>query len=785
MNKGINYIPAPWQRIETSGIALYLNPEKPDWFVPGPKADQLLLDPAPDLVEALARELLVNQITSEPAPPYQGRASHLKLERLQECWFHLTSKCNLACGHCLFGSSPAESETLPLELLQKGLAEARQLGATLFYFTGGEPFVYSGFTKVITDLLKDPDVHVAILTNGLLVDKHLKLLRNLPKDRLHFQVSLDGLEEQHDKLRGRGNFARLMSSLDLLLDNKLSVTLAVVVNRINANDLPEITSLAAERKISNLHFLWHFIRGKGNKEHFVAPSTIFAQLRKAHQVAKAHNISIDNIESIRSQVFSSPGTRFDLSNTAWESLAIGPDGNIYPSPALVGIKELNCGTLADGLEKSWRNSKILGQIRNATLLDSENTANRSLRFLTGGGDIDHSYLAGGTFAGNDPYLELYDSIALWLIAEKADQYPLRNPAEISLRMGDVRFDCPDGGHEVSLTHCNCLISLAGDHGHQSVKDFYGRAAQATNSDIVNPFGPHEQALNIIPMESKARSYGCGSPVCDAEVRKGETLVDLGSGSGVECFVAAAEVGPEGRVFGIDMTDEMLALARSSQKSVAEKLGYDNLEFRQGYLENIPLEDDAANVVISNCVINLSPDKRATFHEIYRVLKPGGRLVVSDIVTDEVIPVSIKNNDKFRGECLGGALQQEQLLAMLRSIGFVGSELVKRFPYRLEEGTRFYSLTFRCYKPAETDKQVEVIYRGPLNALAAENGQVLIKGKKTLLNADIANRLGDSLLLLDQNGQAINQIASSPCCGPDASNPLQIQTIAHLVSGKKN
>ncbi|MCA1765905.1 MAG: methyltransferase domain-containing protein [Desulfobulbaceae bacterium] len=763
-----------WQRLTFAGQPVYLHPDKPDWFVPGAEADLLLQNIAAEPPACLRRQQVRNQIDGGDPPDYQGRGAYLSLKDLRECWFHLTSKCNLACGHCLFSSSPETSETLSPELLAKGLAEARALGSNLFYFTGGEPFVYPDFPAIIASLLTDPEVHAVILTNGLLLDQYLDQLDALPKERLHLQISLDGMEEHHNSLRGAGAFARLMAILDLLAERGFLLTLAVTVNKINFSDLAAITELAARKKVKNLHFLWHFVRGKGAAEQFVGPAEIFPELVKAQQAAEEHGVTIDNIEAIRNQVFSAPGTRFDLSNTGWQSLAVGPDGRVYPSPALVGIEELAAGALADGLEKVWRQSPVLERIRQASLLDSPESGQRPLRFLTGGGDLDHSYLAGGEFAGHDPYLDLYELVALWLITDRAESYPLRDPAEIRLRMGDIRHDCPDGG-DISLTHCNCVISISAGDGHQSVREFYGAAAQRTNSEITNPFGPADDALAFIPLESTSRSYGCGSPVNDAGLRPGETVVDLGSGSGVECFIAAEKVGPGGRVIGIDMTAEMLALARESQQAVAARLGYDNLEFRHGYLEDIPLEDSSAHVVISNCVINLSPDKRRTLHEIFRVLKPGGRLVVADVVTDRQIPATIRNSEKLRGECLGGALQQEHLLAMLRGAGFRGAELVKRFPYRLEEGTQFYSLTFSCLKPAEAD-EVSVVYRGPAEVVMVD-GVILFKGRTGCLRRDAAERLGEAVFIIDDQGEVINMEARDSCC-----NPLPAPTAEKSASG---
>ena len=764
-----------WQRLEGAGLPVYVQPARPDWLVPDAPTDLLLqqLQAGGTAADLLARERLLGQLDPAPAAPYMGRGASLQLAGLKECWFHLTDNCNLACRHCLFAASPAATRTLPAADLRKGLAEARALGCTLFYFTGGEPFVYPDFTGILADLLQDEAVHAVVLTNGMLLREHLEALRKLPADRLHLQISMDGLAENHERLRGTGTFPRLLANLAAIQSAGFKATLSVAVNRGNVDELPAIVAFAAEQGVGNIHLLWHFVRGKGDAEQFVAPTLILPHLVAAQQAAEASGVVIDNVETLRGQVFSTPGTRFDLSNTGWESLAVGPDGMIYPSPALVGLEALNCGPLADGLETVWRHSPVLEKIRAASLIDVPSSRENPLAFLIGGGDIDHSYLAGGEFVGHDPYLELYNGLALWLIGEQARRYPDRQTGDILLRMGDVRHDCPASG-EVALTHCNCVISLADDRGHSSVRAFYGAAAVCANEEIANPFAPAQAAADYIPAEVKKKSYGCGSPVSDAALRPGEVLVDLGSGSGIECFMAAAAVGKAGKVYGIDMTDEMLHLARGAKAEVTAKLGYDNIEFRKGFLEAIPLADNSADAVISNCVINLSPDKRQTFHEIFRILKPGGRLVVSDIVTDGSIPVRIKNDEKFRGECLGGALQQEQLLAMLRAAGFGGLSLVKRFPYRHEGGVTFYSLTFRGYKPA-TAQEVEVIYRGPFAAVTTESGVLLPRGRRVRIALAEATALDDSVFVVDAAGAVVNMAFSNSCCASPPQASLQPMT----------
>ncbi|MDF1614942.1 DUF5714 domain-containing protein [Desulfurivibrio dismutans] len=817
-----------WQRLTCDGRSIYVHPEKPDWVVVNDRADELLqalqgVGSSGSLGEAvcavsrgaglseqnlagnlLAAERLRSRL-DEPAPPYPGRAELLRggtsaLPTLKECWFHLTNNCNLACRHCLFASRPGlAAESLPAELLRRGLAEARELGCRLFYFTGGEPFTYPDFTAVLAELLADPDHHAVVLTNGLLLADHLPALQKLPSQRLHLQLSLDGLAEQHDQLRGRGSFARLVETLQLLRRHGPAVTLAVAVNRANIEQLPALVDFAADQGVGNLHLLWHFVRGQGSREQFVPPAEILPRLLAAQERAEARGVLIDNVETLRGQVFSSPGTRYDLANTAWESLTVGPDGRVYPSPALVGINELDCGLLTDGLARVWQQSPVLRQIRAASLQDSEVYRQNPLKFLVGGGDLDHSYLAGGELIGHDPYLELYNGLTLWLIARQAASYPENinqplgqqgggsaeeggageesssvgrepghrgQPPALLLAMGEVRHDCPDGGAAVSFTHCNCVISLAQGqgHGHGPVRDFYAAAARSARDDILNPLAPEQALATFIPEESRRKSYGCGSPVHDAAPQPGEVLVDLGSGSGVECFIAARAVGPTGRVYGIDMTDEMLALAEKSKAAVVRELGGDNVEFKKGLLEAIPLPDDCADVVISNCVINLSPDKRRVFYEILRTLKPGGRLVVSDIVTDQPVPVAIKNNVRLRGECLGGAMRQEDLLAMLQCCGFVGGRLLKRFPYRQEGDTRFYSLTFAADKPVEP-QSLEVIYRGPFAAVQTASGVLLRQGQRVRAELNESERRDETIFVVDDRGAFTNLPMGDGCCSP--------------------
>ena len=174
--------------------------------------------------------------------------------------------------------------------------------------------------------------------------------------------------------------------------------------------------------------------------------------------------------------------------------------------------------------------------------------------------------------------------------------------------------------------------------------------------------------------------GCGNPTAIASLRVGETALDLGSGGGIDVFLAARKVGENGRVIGVDMTDKMLEKAREN----AERLGVKNVEFRKGEIEDLPVDSGSVDVIFSNCVINLTPDKAAVFNEAFRTLRPGGRMIISDIVTQVEIPQFLRDSPWFWNVCGGGALLEREYLEKIRQAGFVEVRVVSRYNYRSEE-----------------------------------------------------------------------------------------------------
>jgi arsenite methyltransferase len=176
------------------------------------------------------------------------------------------------------------------------------------------------------------------------------------------------------------------------------------------------------------------------------------------------------------------------------------------------------------------------------------------------------------------------------------------------------------------------------------------------------------------------SLGCGNPIALSELKKGETVLDLGSGGGLDCFLAAKNVGPKGQVIGLDMTPEMIKLARMN----AAKMSVKNVEFRQGEMEKMPVDSESIDVIISNCVINLSPDKDAVFKEAFRVLKPGGRLCVSDMVTHGELPESVRQDMSQWACCIGGAIDEKAYLQKIRDAGFQKPKVVEN---KLDKGKK--------------------------------------------------------------------------------------------------
>jgi ubiquinone/menaquinone biosynthesis C-methylase UbiE len=305
----------------------------------------------------------------------------------------------------------------------------------------------------------------------------------------------------------------------------------------------------------------------------------------------------------------------------------------------------------------------------------------------------------------------------------------------------------------------------------AVKTRYAAGAKAREAELCCPVNYDPQYLKIIPAEVIERDYGCGDP--SQYLRRGETVLDLGSGTGKICFIASQVVGAEGRVIGVDMTDEMLDVARRNAPVIAERVGYNNVEFRKGRIQDLALDlekldlelkqrpisdaasflaadelaqelrlkhplvaSDSVDVVVSNCVLNLvAPEaKRQLFEEIFRVLKKGGRAVISDIVSDEPVPEHLQNDPELWSGCISGALTEGEFLTAFESAGFYGVQILKRdaLPWRTVEGIEFRSVTLEAFKGKQGacfERNQAVIYRGPFKEVFDDDGHRMERGKR--------------------------------------------------------
>src|SRR5918992_1215936 len=304
-----------------------------------------------------------------------------------------------------------------------------------------------------------------------------------------------------------------------------------------------------------------------------------------------------------------------------------------------------------------------------------------------------------------------------------------------------------------------------------VRQRYAAGAKARTDKLCCPVDYESEYLKVIPPEVIERDYGCGDP--STYLREGEVVVDLGSGTGKICFIAAQVVGPKGKIIGVDMTDEMLEVARRNSPIVAERIGYANVEFRKGRIQDLALDleqldrelrahpitdaasylgaderaeelrvkqplvrTDSIDVVVSNCVLNLveAKSKRQLFEEIFRVLKRGGRAVISDIVSDEAVPEHLQNDPQLWSGCISGALTEEGFVQAFTDAGFYGVQILKRDeqPWQTVEGIEFRSVTIEAFKGKQgpcVERNQAVIYRGPFREVLDDDSHRMERGKR--------------------------------------------------------
>ena len=316
---------------------------------------------------------------------------------------------------------------------------------------------------------------------------------------------------------------------------------------------------------------------------------------------------------------------------------------------------------------------------------------------------------------------------------------------------------------------------------EAVRSRYSQAAEQREPELCCPVDYDDRFLKVIPQEILERDYGCGDP--SRFLRAGEHVLDLGSGGGKICYIAAQVVGPQGSVTGVDCNAEMLELARKYRGQIAEQLGYDNVTFAKGRIQDLKLDlelldpllgehpiesaadwlalqekldelrirqpmiaNEAVDVVVSNCVLNLvkRSDRHQLFGEIFRVLKPGARAVISDIVSNADVPERLQNDARLWSGCISGAFREDRFIDAFSDAGFHGMQIVSRQvePWAVVEGIEFRSVTVEAHKShnASTDNSLrQVIYHGPWSAVMDDLGRELIRGQPMEVTGEEYNR----------------------------------------------
>jgi 7,8-dihydro-6-hydroxymethylpterin dimethyltransferase len=799
---------------EENGITYAVDPAAPNWIAVEERGAQLLamLRETPmSLDDLVARYAAQHQLEAGKAwlhvhdfvtaldrasmlgdapfvrDAYKGRAEYIKPEGVRELWIQINNACNLTCTHCLVSSGPDGEPGMATADLLRIIDDAKQLGLERVYITGGEPFLRRDIFDVAQHITETAEL--ILLTNAtLFAGRNRQLLSSLDRERVKFQVSIDGARpETNDPIRGAGTFVKALDGARILADLGFDVSLTTVTTEENLGELAEIPAIVRSVGARSQHLMWSHKRGRAaesNNGFFPDHAALLDAVMRVVEAADRESIALDNLEAIKRRANGVPGIKYDLGNAGWDSFCVYADGKVYPSAALANESSLVCGDSREqSLAEIIETSPLIASLRRATLARCASIEGDPFRFLTGGGDIEHAWCFSGDFHGVDPYypinVALTKRVMTALGEEKRERKNLRSGYDAPLvlhAMGDGAIACGTADaalaqQPVLTLHSNCVLSFDVDKPRAKMREFYGNAADTPQAELCCPTKYDAGAIAHIPQDVLDRFYGCGSPMTTAGIKEGETVIDLGSGAGIDVFIAAKFVGATGKAIGIDMTDRMLSVARDNQPRVASALGYDVVEFREGFLEQIPVESKSADLVTSNCVVNLSPDKPRVFAEVWRVLKDHGRILISDIVAEREVPAHLKVNAQLWGECLVGALTQEGLVAELERAGFYGIEVLSKTYWKDVEDYPFFSVTVRGYKFEKTAgcvfKGHRAVYLGPAKAFIDEEGHMFPRNEAYEICTDTVAKLSSppykGMFAILEPGE---ERAGYACCGPE-------------------
>lgn len=668
-------------------------------------------------------------------PEYKGRSKVIAPDKLEELWIYTTLACNLRCRHCLVSAGKELEEELTTEEIKKLVDEAVVLGVKRFYITGGEPFIKDDIFELIKYITKDKNCELIILTNATLFDnKKISAMEEIKGPKLVIQVSLEGPNaEIHDRLRGKGNFDKVVKGIKKLIGIGITPIVSTALNKYNEKNIEDISRFLSKLGLKEHNILWMHAKGRGAdnlNELYVPPDKITRAMKKLRRAYKDQKIILDNAESLKVRARAKRGRKNDLCNNCYKKVCVNSDGHVYPCASFNGDRQFDAGSVREkSLKDIWLNSNVMARCRENSVQKKTECSLCYLKYFCGGGCTSHSYYASefdngrGSIKAQDPYCSTYKSLfedILWELASEGvlPQNGYGYSAPLILNAMDAKLPAHlgsgiktiDSNFEVGCYHCSCVLSVdiededavckpeVKGHVTKTVKKKFTEAAKTPEKNYYCPTGYDPKDLEHIPDEVLRVSYGCGNPAALGNIRKGETVLDLGSGGGIDCFIAAKKLGRNGKIIGVDMTDEMVEAATGNAQKVAEVLGYNVVEFRKGNIMALPAEDNSVDLVISNCVINLTEDKTQVLEEIFRILKPGGRFIISDIVSSKPVPGYMKRDKELWSACISGALTDRRFQEIAENAGFPDVESSRNYLYKKVDYLDFYSVTLKGTKP---------------------------------------------------------------------------------------
>ncbi len=377
---------------------------------------------------------LVNKDKPE-AKDYPGRDGLICHSSMGELWIHVTNDCNLTCKHCLVSARRHKNKNkkeLAFDEIKNIVRQARSLKTKRFFFTGGEPFLRKDIIKLIKEVISENQL--IILTNASLIKDYEEEFKNLDnRKNLLFQVSLEGPNaEIHESIRGPGSFESALSGIKKLKELGYKPIISTVLTNKNIDYLAETNKLLYTLGIETHHIIWLHRRGRAvlHNDMNVSADQMKEAMRELEEVSRITGITVDNYKSMKGQISSRQDTRFDLCHAGYETLAIGPEGQVFPCAALVGEERLVCGNVKDqNLEEIWTSSPVINRVRSATLADEPSCRECDLRFLCGGGCLSYKFYNSGKLSGPDPYCQVYKDMLVDILFNTAEQEKAGNACD--------------------------------------------------------------------------------------------------------------------------------------------------------------------------------------------------------------------------------------------------------------------------------------------------------------------------------------------------------------------